>query len=229
MRRFLRTSSQDFQMRVEYAVTYTPFEPNGHIDMTPPFTLCGNNQMALRFRYTWRKTYQEYVYTEPASELWPYMYLQGVNPNPLLVPASQTGSPVVKMVDAGLISGQVNTSGSRQVLFRGRTSGFFGTRCSTATANECLDRNPVRTPADDLSRSRVTGSIDMPTRPWLAGCLRNRSTVTGWMPANALMPVLSSRIASADQRPIRSFWLRRLRSRRSQRTAGSEPKASTAR
>ena len=55
--------SQDFQMRVEYAVTYTPFEPFGHIDLTPPYTLCGNNQMALRFRYTWRNTFQEYIYT----------------------------------------------------------------------------------------------------------------------------------------------------------------------
>lgn len=158
-------SSQDFQMRVEYAVTYTPFEPNGHIDMTPPFTLCGNNQMALRFRYTWRKTYQEYVYTEPASELWPYMYLQGVNPNPLLVPASQTGSPVVKMVDAGLISGQVNTSGSRQVLFRGRTSGFFGNPVLYATTSALVETQIPPPPTG--YREIEEGTLDMPTRPWL--------------------------------------------------------------
>ncbi|HWS27453.1 MAG TPA: hypothetical protein VN259_12910 [Xanthomonadales bacterium] len=157
-------SSQDFQMRVEYAVTYTPFEPNGHIDLTPPYTLCGNNQMALRFRYTWRKTFQEYVYTEALSELWPYMYLQGVNPNPLLVPASPAGSPVVKMVDAGLISGQVNTSGLRQVLFRGRTSGFFGNPVIYATTSALIETQIPPPPTGYREIEEAT--LDMPTLPW---------------------------------------------------------------
>lgn len=156
--------SQDFQMRVEYAVTYTPFEPNGHIDLTPPYTLCGNNQMALRFRYTWRKTFQEYVYTEPVSDLFPYMYVQGVNPNPLQMPAAPAGSPVVKMVDVGLISGQVNTSGNRQVTFRGRTSGFFGNPVIYANAVALIETQIP--PPPTAYREIATGTSDMPTQPW---------------------------------------------------------------
>ena len=156
--------SQDFQMRVEYAVTYTPFEPFGHIDLTPPYTLCGNNQMALRFRYTWRNTFQEYIYTEPVTTLWPYMYMQGVNPNPLQVPAAPGGSPVVKMVDVGLISGQVNTSGNRQVVFRGRTSGFFGNPVLYANATALIETQIPPPPTG--YREIESRTVDMPTQPW---------------------------------------------------------------
>lgn len=159
-------SSQDFQMRLMYAVTYTPAEPTGHIDTSAPFTLCANNQIGLRFMYTWRNNFSEYAYTEAVSTLYPYMYLQGINPNPVQMPPAQPGSPVYKQVDVGLISGQVNTGGVRQVVFRGRTSGFFGNPVLTASVTTLIETQIPPTPT--VYREIKNLTLDMPTQPWFA-------------------------------------------------------------
>jgi hypothetical protein len=157
--------SQAFTMRLEYAVTYTPYFPNGQIDTSPPFTLCRDNAIALRFRYQWTNNFQEYVYTEPTTSPYPYYFVQGISPNPAFMPAAQPGGPVVRMVDVGLISSSVNTSGMRQVGFRGRTSGFFGNPIQTATANVLIETQ-IQPPPTQYAEI-VDGTLEMPTRPWL--------------------------------------------------------------
>lgn len=164
--------AQNFTMRTDYAVVYTPFHPNGEIDPAPPFTVCRNNQIGFRFRYTWRNGFQEYVYTEPGSEFFPYFYMQGVNPNPVYLPAAGATGPVVRNVDVGLISGSVNTGGSRQLMFRGRTSGFFGNPVSYATATVLVETQIEPLPIH--YREMADGVLDMPTQPWF-----------GWSPGIA--------------------------------------------
>lgn len=156
--------AQNFIMRLEYAVTYTPFHPNGQVDTTPPYALCRNNQIGLVFRYVWRNTWQEYIYTEPGQELFPWYYMQGVTPNPVFVPAASGGGAVNKIVSVGLIAGSVNTGGTRQVAFRGRTSGFFGNPVQFATANVLVETQIE--PPPTAYRSLADGSLDMPTQPW---------------------------------------------------------------
>lgn len=157
-------SSQDFTMRVLYAVTYTPFAPNGQNDTSPPFTLCANNQIGLRFSYTWRHPFEEYIYTETVGTLYPYMYVQGIYPSPLFVPAAPVGSPVVKLVDVGLISGQVNTGGTRLVQFRGRTSGLFGNSVRYANTTALIETQMP--PVPTRYREIEDRTLDMPTQPW---------------------------------------------------------------
>lgn len=156
--------AQNFTMRLDYAVVYTPFEPNGHVDTTSPYTLCRNNAIGLRFRYTWLNNFQEYVYTEPASTLFPNYFMQGVTPNPVNVPPAQPGNPVIRNVSVGLIAGSVDTGGVRQVAFRGRTSGFFGSPVQSAIANVLIETQIE--PQPTLYREIADGSLDMPTQPW---------------------------------------------------------------
>lgn len=156
--------AQSFSMRLDSARTYTPFFPNGFIDTTPPYTICHNNQMGLTFRYSWRNAWEEYVYTEPGQQLFPWYFMQGVSPNPLYLRASQGGNTVSGTVLVGLFTGSVNTVGVRQVSFRGRTSGFFGQPVQTATANIQIETQFEPPPM--TYRELGDGVNDMPTRPW---------------------------------------------------------------
>lgn len=158
--------SQNFQLRVERAIVYTPFNPSGIVDPQPPYTMCRNNGMTLRLRYTWNNPFQEYVYTEPASTFFPNYYMQGVSPNPLLVPAVTGGGPVVKTVDTAIITGPVDTLGTRSLLIRGRTSGFFGQPTLTATTSVLVETQFE--PNATEYREVRDGALDMPTRPWFA-------------------------------------------------------------
>lgn len=158
--------AQNFTMRLEYAVTYTPFHPNGQVDTTPPYQLCRNNQIGLVFRYVWRNGWQEYIYTEPGGDLFPWYYMQGVSPNPVFVPAATGGGSVNKIVSVGLIAGSVNTGGIRQVPMRGRTSGFFGNPVQYATANVLVETQIE--PPPTAYREIRDGARDMPTRPWFS-------------------------------------------------------------
>ncbi|GMU42339.1 MAG: hypothetical protein AMXMBFR25_03250 [Lysobacterales bacterium] len=158
--------AQNFTMRLEYAVTYTPFHPNGQVDTTPPYQLCRNNQIGLVFRYVWRNAWQEYIYTEPGGDLFPWYYMQGVTPNPVFVPAASGGGAVNKIVSVGLIAGSVNTGGIRQVPVRGRTSGFFGNPVQYATASVLVETQIE--PPSTAYREIENGALDMPTRPWFS-------------------------------------------------------------
>lgn len=157
-------AAQNFSMRLDYARTYTPFFPGGFIDNAPPYTICHNNQMGLVFRYSWRNPWEEYVYTEPGQQLFPWYFMQGVSPNPLYLRASQGGSTVSGTTLVGLFTGSVNTVGVRQVSFRGRTSGFFGQPVQYATANIQIETQFEPSPM--TYRELADGVNDMPTRPW---------------------------------------------------------------
>ncbi len=182
--------AQNFQLRVDYAVTYTPYFPLGQIDTTTPYTLCRNNAIALRMRYTWRNNYQEYVYTEPTTSLFPYYFLQGVSPNPVFLPAAAGGNSVTRMVDLGLIAGSVNTVGIRQVALRGRTSGFFGNPIQYAPVNVLIETQ-IQPPPTQYGEI-IDGTLDMPTRPWLRWAQsladNNRVDVARCPNAGAVLP-----------------------------------------
>lgn len=157
--------AQGFTMRLEYAVTYTPYHPLGQIDTAPPYTLCRNNAIALRFSYRWTNNYQAYVYTESTTPTFPYMYVQGISPNPAYMPAAQPTGPVVRMVDVGLISGSVNTGGVRQVGFRGRGVRFPEGTIQYANTNVLIETQ-IEPPPINYGEI-ADGTLDMPTRPWL--------------------------------------------------------------
>lgn len=156
--------AQNFTMRLEYAVTYTPYHPNGQIDTTVPYELCRNNQIGLVFRYVWRNSWEEYIYTEANPSPFPWYYVQGATPYPAYVPGATGAGSVNRMVSVGLIAGSVNTGGSRQVSFRGRTSGFFGHPVQTASTNVLIDT--VLEPQPTVYGELPDGVLDMPTRPW---------------------------------------------------------------
>ncbi|MGE4070265.1 MAG: proprotein convertase P-domain-containing protein [Lysobacterales bacterium] len=163
--------AQNFQMRLDRAIVYTPLYPGGFADTVPPYSMCryngdGNSGMALRFRYTWNNTFQEYIYTEPGSTFYPYYYMQGVNPNPALVPATSGTGPVYKNVDVGLLTGPVNTLGVQTLTFRGRTSGFFGQPVMTASLPVQIET--LFEPYPTVYREVPDGALDMPTQPWFA-------------------------------------------------------------
>lgn len=160
-----QAQSQNFTMRVQYAQVFTDAFPQGFIDSSPPYTLCRNNAITFRFRYTWLNPFEEYVYTEPTSSPYPYYYVQGIAPNPLLMSAAQPGNPVIRLVDVGLIAGSVNTGGSRQLGFRGRTSGFFGNPIQTASTSVLVETQ-IEPPPTQYAEI-PDGTLDMPTRPWL--------------------------------------------------------------
>ena len=158
--------SQNFQMRVDRAIVYTPFFPSGQVDTIPPYTMCRNNGITLRFRYTWNNSFQEYIYTEPAANYFPNFFVQAANPSPALVPAAGSGGPVYKTVDVGMITGPVNTLGIQTLSFRGRTSGFFGQPVLTATVPVSIETEFE--PYPTVYREVPDGALDMPTRPWFA-------------------------------------------------------------
>lgn len=160
--------AQNFTMRLDYAVTYTLFNPNGQVDTTPPYTLCARNDnvIGLVFRYTWRNPWQEYIYTEPGQELFPWYYMQAASPNPAYVTAFNGTGTINRTVQVGLIAGSVNTGGTRQVAFRGRTSGFFGNPVQYATANVLIETQIDPPPV--IYREIADGALDMPTRPWFS-------------------------------------------------------------
>lgn len=158
--------SQNFQMRVDRVTTFTPFYPRGIVDPLPPYTVCRGNAITFRFKYTWNNNFQEYIYTEPGSTFYPYYYMQAASPNPLLVPAVTGGGPAFKTVEAGLITGPVNTLGVRTLTFRGRTSGFFGQPVLNVTVPVQIETQFEPNPTQ--YRELRDGALDMPTRPWFA-------------------------------------------------------------
>jgi len=155
--------AQDFQLRVEYAIVYTPADPFGAVDSQPPYTMCRNYPMTLVMLYTWRNPFQEYVYTEPGSTFWPNYFMQGVSPNPALMNATDGSNAFYQQVDVGLITGPVNTVGTRELLFQGRTSGFFG---QVQTAVESVMVETQFQPDSVIYQHIANNTIDMPTRPW---------------------------------------------------------------
>lgn len=156
--------AQTFTMRVEYAVVYSDAFPQGRIIPSPPYTVCRNNAITFRFRYTWTNTFQDYVWTEAFPSPYPYYYVQGVSQNPLYLPPAQPGNPVIRLVDVGLISGSVNTAGSRQLSFRGRTQGFSGHPIQTASTSVLVETQ-IEPPPIQYGEI-ADGTLDMPTRPW---------------------------------------------------------------
>lgn len=165
-------ASQNFQLAVNNAVSFTPFHPNGISDNTPPFVMCRGYQLGIRLRYTWRNTYAEQVSTEPFGTFYPQFFPQGLAPNPLHLPAAQAGQPLIRLVDTGLIPGPVNTAGIKTVQYRGRTiynydpiTGLPRTP-QTVTVNVVIDNQfePSSTRYQELANN----VRDMPTRPWLS-------------------------------------------------------------
>lgn len=153
--------SQNFQLGVWHAVVFTPFFPNGMIDSTPPYTMCRNNNITLRLRYTWLHPFQEQVRTDPIGTFYPYFFVQGISPNPVFLPAAQPGNPVVRTVDVGMITGPVNTVGTRTVTFRGQ--GIFDPTL-TASTNVLIETQFE--PSSTRYREIAPGTMDMPTQPW---------------------------------------------------------------
>lgn len=151
--------AQNFTLGVDYAVA------DGVIDSTPPYSVCGGNQILLHLRYSWTNPFQEYVFTEALGALAPYYTLSSVSPNPLFLPAS-TGAPATGFVDVNLVASSQGTAGSQPVVFRGRTSGFFGNPIINTDVTVPLETLLVPAPTQYLELT--DGVTDMPTLPWFS-------------------------------------------------------------
>jgi len=167
-----RAQSGNFTLTVNNAVVYSEFYPNGFSDPTPPYTMCNgvNGQIGLRLKYTWRNAFAEQISTEPVGSFYPRYFPQGLAPNPLYLPATDAGQPIIRLVDTGLIVGPVNTVGIHSVTYRGRTllnydSATGQTRAPLTASVNVLIQNQFK-PSPTRYREIANNTIDMPTRPW---------------------------------------------------------------